>query len=249
MFDQQGITIPDSTHDILGYLITVAQFDIVENELVYGSYVPFEPEHDDLQRMNFSSTGYESNFAMVNMGTNVLILTIVFIIILLLLVCMPIRNSKSWSGRRHRSCTKSIFWNFWLRLLIQGCLEILCASGPYLMDRKELLEKSENGYTSYFFLNDMLSISLTLILIVMPFWILIFYCCKFEKLGDEKFNEKWGSAYDGLNPKKRSSIFYPFYFLVRRMLFITFILSWKHSTSLKIFANIFMTMIAAIYLI
>lgn len=186
---------------------------------------------------------------MVNMGTNLLILPIVFFIIFLLFICLPIRNSKSWSGRKHRKCSKDIFWNFWLRLLIQGCLEILCAAGPYLMDRKELLEKSENGYTSYFILNDILSISLTVVLFAMPIWVLIFYCCNFEKLSDEKFNEKWGSAYDGLNPKKRSSIFYPVYFLVRRILFLTFILAWKDSTSLKIFANILMTMIAAIYLI
>lgn len=42
-----GIDLPKHVIIVLGKLITVAQFDIVENELVYGELIPFEEEDED----------------------------------------------------------------------------------------------------------------------------------------------------------------------------------------------------------
>lgn len=113
-----SVGIPDETLVILNQLINVAQFDIVENELVYGEMVPFMEDSDDILRQNFADTGYESSYAFVNMGTNVIILTILFFFIFLLIIGMPFKNHNSCVGRSHRSCSKTIFWNFWLRMLI-----------------------------------------------------------------------------------------------------------------------------------
>lgn len=84
-----GIDLPKHTTLVLGKLITVAQFDIVENELVFGELITFEEEDEDTLRANFVETGYESDYAFVNMGTNVIILTILLFFILLLSFCFP----------------------------------------------------------------------------------------------------------------------------------------------------------------
>ena len=101
-------------------MIEIAQFDLFENELIYGWLVPFEPEDDDLleQYKYFGDTGYESSYAMVNMGTNVIIVTILLFFMLTLLVTHFFRRKKNIVGRYHRKCSGIIYWNFWLRMLI-----------------------------------------------------------------------------------------------------------------------------------
>ena len=70
----------------------VAQFDIVDNETVYGSFIPFEEEDEEVLRVQFVETGYESSYAMVNMGTNVIIITVLIFFKLLLLIFLPCRR-------------------------------------------------------------------------------------------------------------------------------------------------------------
>lgn len=67
----------------------MAQFDLIDNEDAYGWAIPFVEEDDDyLDKVKFFvETGYESSYAFVNMGTNVIILTLVFFF-MSLLVCM-----------------------------------------------------------------------------------------------------------------------------------------------------------------
>ena len=148
---------------------------------MYGWLIPFDEEHEEisLERPGVVDTGYESNYAFVNMGTNVIIITIVFLFMLLLLCTLPIKSKKSRSGRYHRKCSQFLFWNFWLRLLIQGCLEIGISAWVYVLDRSILLEKVPN-YDIFFFVNDLLSYTLIAIFICMPIWITYFYNKRFS---------------------------------------------------------------------
>ena len=84
-----GVEIPEQTLAVLGELIKVAQFDLLENEEAYGPMIPFMEEDDDLlaELENFGTTGYESSYAFINMGTNVIVLTILFFF-MALLVCL-----------------------------------------------------------------------------------------------------------------------------------------------------------------
>ena len=115
-----GVKIPEQTLSILGQLIKVAQFDMVDNSDVYGSFIPFLDEYDDIldKTCHAGETGYESSYAFVNMGTNVLILTILFFFMGLLLCMWDARKKQNRAGRFHRYCSGIIFWNFWLRMLI-----------------------------------------------------------------------------------------------------------------------------------
>ena len=75
------------------------------------------------------------------MGTNVIILTVVTMILILLFVTWFLINQyrDNWFTRQHHKLTSGIFWNFWLRLFMESCLELTIADGIYLIARKELL--------------------------------------------------------------------------------------------------------------
>lgn len=43
-----GVDLPSHTLELLNFLIEIAQFDVFENEFVYGGLVPFETEDEGL---------------------------------------------------------------------------------------------------------------------------------------------------------------------------------------------------------
>lgn len=183
------------------------------------------------------------------MGTNVIIITLLFFFKALLLLCLPCKNAKNCVGRFHRKCSGIIFWNFWLRMLIQGCLEIAIAAAVYLDDRDKLMATFDESFDNFFLVNDALSFSLMLVLLVMPLWILVFYCFNFSKLANEKFASVFGSTYDGLRTDRRSVIFFPIYFLLRRFAFVFFALRLQYNASFQIFGLMILNLIAAAYLL
>ena len=57
----------------------------------------------------------------------------------------------------------------------------------------------------------------------------LYYFCKVSKLEDEAFTKKYGTLYDGLEisveeNKRLSAIAHPFLFIVRRLIFVFFII-------------------------
>ena len=214
-----GVDIPEHTLSILSQLIGIAQFDIVENELVYGWLIPFEEDDEDLLRENIVTTGYESNYAFVNMGTNVIIITILLFFKGFLLCTIPVKHKDTRVGRFHRKCSGIMFWNFWLRMLIQGCLEILISAVLYVIMRSKLVAET-GDYNMFLFVNDIMSFALIGIFIFLPPWVLYFYYKNFDRVEKEEFTQTYGSAIDSLRGDTRWIIFFPVYFLVRRTIFM-----------------------------
>jgi len=184
--------------------------------------VNFPEDVDNLIRPTLDETGYGSNFAMNNMGTNTIIITVLFFFIALLALFIPCRKQQNCVGRSHRKCSGIIFWGFWLRMLIQGCLEIEIAALVYMLDRPQLLEiyGEDEKFENFFLINDLMSYGFMAVLIIMPVWVAIFYCYNFKKLEDKKFTERYGSTYDGLRTNRKSILFFPIYFLIRRGIFL-----------------------------
>lgn len=241
------LVIPEQTLTVLGFLIEIAQFDVVENELVYGELVDFPADQDELLRRSFVETGYESNYAFVNMGTNVIVITILIFFKVLLLLFLPCRRQDNCIGRAHKKCSGIIFWNFWLRLIIQGCLEISIACCVYLIDRQQYVDLLENGYGTFLLINDILSFVFFVTIAIAPLWIILFYCSCFKKFKDERFASTYGSPISGLRKDRRSVIFQPVYFLLRRFAFLYIALFWGERPSNQIHFLILTHVFAALY--
>ena len=89
----------------------------------------------------------------------------------------------------------------------------------YIRYRGELIALLEDQYSFFFFVNDFLSIFFTVTLCFLPLFVLCFYSRKFDRLPDKDFKDKYGSGYDSLKTNKRSILFFPVFFLVRRYFF------------------------------
>jgi hypothetical protein len=58
------------------------------------------------------------------------------------------------------------------------------------------------------FIDYTIGTALVILIAMLPLFILVFYCKYFDLLGEHSFKEKYGSVYEGLDIKKRSSIAY-----------------------------------------
>lgn len=71
----------------------------------------------------------------------------------------------------------------------------------------------------------MFNIGLAVVLLIMPFFISMFYYFNADYMDDEEFEIKFGTLYNGLNldlkeNKRKSALFFPFFFVIRRLMFL-----------------------------
>lgn len=102
------------------------------------------------------------------------------------------------------------------------------------------------------YINIGLTIILGAALLLLPFFILIWYNINFEKFEDEHFEKRYGEVYAGMNPRKRTSIYYVPFFLLRRYalaLTICFTVIVVHNFWLQIAIQIISCLLSAVLLI
>lgn len=87
------------------------------------------------------------------------------------------------------------------------------------------------------------------LLAALPIFILVFYCKKFDKLGDKKFEATWGSPYEGLRTDSRSVLFFPIFFLLRRYVFTASAFWVNEHGNMQINILILLTLISTAYLV
>ena len=150
------------------------------------------------------SNNLGSVFVMILLTTIALLLILVLEIFSKRVPCME--KAGSW-------LKKKLLWNFILRLIMEGVLELsFCI---YFNLRYGSCDfKVLGSWVNYFY-----AVFFAAIIVAMPFFILIFYCKNFLKLKDKEFKLKYGSVYEGLRVKHRAVIFYTAYFLTRRCIF------------------------------
>ena len=110
-----------------------------------------------------------------------------------------------------------MIWSFVLRLFLEGYLD------AFLSVSLNLTDVHWGDINPSVKLNNIFMIILTVILLSLPIFVASFYTCHVSELSDPRFKSKYGAIYDGLwlhnkVPSKRmSALFYPFWFLARRL--------------------------------
>ena len=64
-------------------------------------------------------------------------------------------------------------------------------------------------------MDDFYTLLFTILICILPIFIVVFYNVKKQSWGDEVFMDKYGAVLEGMR-LTRSAIFYPFFFVVRR---------------------------------
>ena len=160
---------------------------------------------------------------MLNLGTLFLLFVLFIIEAILLWFLKPVVNYWPRLKTVHDRLRKSLYWNQFLRLILEASIEISVS----------LINNIYVEYNSYmngegirwllkrifYWINAFTAAGCLVILIFGPLFTIIFYLRRFNDWKSETFETKFGSPLEGLRKDKKSSIFYPAFFIVRRMIF------------------------------
>ena len=140
-----------------------------------------------------------------------------------------------------------LFWGSIMRLFFEGYLEISLSVFVSLTD----LEWAGQNYSVIF--NNIFSILTSFILFGLPIFIASWYPCHLDKLDDEEFIEKYGNVYDGLvmskeKDKRLIALFYPFWFVTRRLIFALICILAEDDLWLQITTAFFVGLVNLCYL-
>lgn len=218
-------TFPDLSHIIFDQLIVIAQFDLVPTDMIYIDVLKMEipDNYDEYMQKSFSDVKYESTYMIMNLGSLYLVLLFMILQVILLPILRPLKAISPRFSRWHSSVSKTLFWNGFLRLILEAALDFSIAM---LINLNAIYELNSRGNTDwwlphlpFFWLNYLTVGFAALALFVGPIFLLIFYTCRYKSWTDDKFEQRFGAVLDGLRKDTRMSIFYPAFFMIRRTVF------------------------------
>lgn len=181
---------------------------------------PKEEYHDE----HLYEISYGSTYTISNLGTLYLIFLLFCFEAIMLFLLKPVAVIKpnpllKW----HTSFSKALYWNSFLRLILEASLDLAIASFNNVnIVNREYNDGIMEWYKPdlpFFWVNGITTIGAVIVLIIGPWFLLIYYLCKFKKWNDEGFETSMGSVLEGLRKDRRSAIFYPVFFIFRRTTF------------------------------
>ena len=212
------ITFPSLSIKSLQGLIEIANFDILPSNDIFSftldfSMDEFEKENEQSDE-KFENVGYESTSIIMNMGS-LFISFVIFLTLPALLLCLrPCRSKSRLIKDKSEKISTALKGNLFIRFFLEGCLNIAISSVL------NIEHANENGGlewdSSVNAINSVSLIFFTSVILLLPVFLLIFYCLKFKKWGKPGFEERYGAAIAGLRTDRRSSLFYPVNFILRR---------------------------------
>ena len=104
-------------------------FEIFDPEIVFGPILS-PPQYSDeyieehKQFDNSTSAGYEKIHTVSNLGFTFMILVMILIVSASLCIMAPLKRTNVWVQTRFHKVQEALYWNTYLRYLIEGALEI-----------------------------------------------------------------------------------------------------------------------------
>ena len=120
--------------------------------------------------------------------------------------------------RFHAKYDMILFWGSIMRLIFEGYIEM---SLSVLLSLTDLSWDDAN----YAIINDnVYMIICCTIILTLPFYFFFYYRCRIKSMQDKEFMRRYGDIFEGLalsksKDKRISAIFYPFWFVTRRLIF------------------------------
>ena len=198
-----------------------------------------EAEYNLTQRL--TPLGYGSHYISNIMGSIYIFMLATIIGLFLILLFSVFRF-----GRRFQKKLENFFlWNWVIRLVMEACLELSFA----IILNWPFLPYMTTATTFFQTIDYLITIIVAILLGALPLFIVVFYCGNFRKLGDEDFEGRWGSVYEGMKTCERASLAYNVIFVLRRMLLAATCLFLYKSLWLQILISIYATQFTACYLV
>lgn len=259
------ISMPANAGVFIGKIAEVATFDVVENKDVFDGWLLTIPETNEGElNGRFVESGYEHRDMVQLLGVGFIVIFVTLIIMLILCLTNPLRRLGNKIEKVHAKVSNIIFWNFWLRFLIEDSLVAEISVCCYFFNSnvettetsslEDVLPRdieSQPSYDStYQQVNTFLASSMGMVLFVLPFFVVAFYSYHHEKLAEKKFKSTVGECYAGMKKESKSIIFYSFFFLARRWVLVA-ILCWSFFSKqvvVQLHTTLVLTMVEIVYL-
>ena len=177
-----NLKFPANAGFLLNFLVNVATFDVMPIE---GIWFFFDLPERGAFSLSFASSGYEYTYLVENMGTCFFMVQIYLTsCIIALLLLLLIRYAKLYKLQNvYERLKKNLFWSTALRFVFESYLELTICVTIGLLN----LEWSQNNISIVY--NTIWTISWAFIVLILPLFCSLFYYCRIDKVGDEKFTE------------------------------------------------------------
>ena len=209
-------------------MIDVSTFDPLPVEAIWAVFtLPAQEPYSE----SFDASGYSYLYAVENFGTGTLTIHLCIISAVVVLILTRINTSVSNHIIKHPKFIKfknGLFFGGTLRFLFEGYLELTASVCIGLLT----MNWSETSSFSIMYCN-FFTVLIGIALIALPFYILVYYFRNIQTLDDEEFQERLGTLLDDLKLdstedekpedllfKRKMSVLFPFFFVVRRLIFI-----------------------------
>ena len=239
-----NVVFPSFSQIFIDNLVTIATFDIFDPTWVFGE----RESADDaiVERSRYEKAGYSSGIFIFNMGALFITLVIMLLMPLLLMVYSRFKNRFPWCQRKHVALGDALRGNMWLRFIMEANLDISVAGAINLTI---IMQQGFVAFKSWFdIMNTIFLFTLISIVAIFPFAILFFYLKNLDKWGDEKFQERYGAPFEGLDKEKKSIVVYPFTFCVRRLLLTAAIVFFNEHFFIQMASTLVLSTIQIWYL-
>ena len=119
-------SMPANVGDFMGFLMTIAAFDIVNTgptvELVFDLEPIAAPED-----INYTALGLGSVYFVSNLGSAVFIFMAQVALSFLYFIVKPFRHDSKCLNRFYKRLMKGLYWNNWL-ILVKESYMVICLS-------------------------------------------------------------------------------------------------------------------------
>ena len=135
------------SYTLIKQLITIVTFDVIDPDIIFGKTL-YPPEDDEKylnKNKNFVNTGYDKLYTVSNMGITFVILLSMIMISVILCLTKKLKSLPRGVETRRQNMIKSLYWNSYIRFLIEGTLEIFISA---VINIRYLYESGVNPFDS-----------------------------------------------------------------------------------------------------
>ena len=212
-----AIRFPANVQIYLDILRKIAEFKVVEQQDVLeaiGVFNPFLVTNATLEDQEFEKAGFNSTSMLDNLQEYVIVLiAVVIIAFILCATILIVKKLQEKILKRVKKFKNDMIWNGVIRSLKMTYLKTMIASLIVLF-------KPLNDLVNFIVAAITTSILLS-VLFIFP----IFLIRNKKDLWRERVRKQYESLYMGLKITQTKALFYPFVFLVKRLIFVVIAIS------------------------
>ena len=180
---------PANSNRFLLYFIKLCTFELIPTD---GLMEYFDFPETGAYNINFQDTGYESVYAVSNLGLVYFIIHAQFVVSLLNFVLMAFAGRFRHVKTLHVKINRKLYWNGYMLLIFETFFDLIMV----VLVNMKVADWSDDQwsirYTNYF------SWVCFGILTLGSLLIIIFYHCNIDKFEDEEWMDKFGGWLEGL---------------------------------------------------